>query len=155
MKRITKQVYGVLRYFQFMNFYVIDTGAGFLVVDTGLDKASVPALERGLQALRASISDVKAILITHGHGDHIGGLPALQERLPNIPTYAHELDAPIIRGEAPPVYAGATDLRGLPRLMLGMLPAKLSPSRVDVEVRDVDVLGDLLPGLTVIHLPGP
>lgn len=154
MQHIIDNVYGVLKFFQYMNFYIIDTGAGFLVVDTGFSKSSVKAVEKGLKTFKGTLNDVKAILLTHCHGDHIGGLPAFQEHLPDVPTYAHKLDAPVIRGDEPPTYASPSELKGIPRLMRGTLPKKLPQARVDVELEDGDVLDDLLPGLTVVHLPG-
>ncbi|GAB4319474.1 MAG: MBL fold metallo-hydrolase [Phototrophicales bacterium] len=154
MKHIIDNVYGILKFFRYMNFYIIDTGAGFVVVDTGISKSSVTAIKRGLKIIKSSLEDVRAILITHGHGDHIGGLPALQKQLPNIPTYAHKLEAPVIRGEQPPTYATASELSFANRLMLPFLQKNLPKARVDVEVEDGDVLNDVLPGLTVIHLPG-
>ena len=36
----------------------------------------------------------EAVLLTHGHYDHILGVPALQKRWPELPVYCHPLDWP-------------------------------------------------------------
>lgn len=33
-----------------------------------------------------------AVLLTHGHYDHVGGVAALRERYPALPVYVHEAD---------------------------------------------------------------
>lgn len=154
MQHIIDNVYGVMKFFQYMNFYLIDTGAGYLIIDTGIGASSVKAIEKGLRIFNSQLTDIKAILITHCHGDHTGGLPALQKRLPDVPTYAHKLDAPYIREEKPAVYASKDELGFFNRAMLNLMPKTYPTGRVDVEVEDGDVLDDLLPGLTVVHLPG-
>ena len=35
---------------------------------------------------------LKMVLLTHAHYDHVGAIPALLERFPDLPVYAHELE---------------------------------------------------------------
>jgi len=41
-----------------------------------------------------------AIVLTHGHFDHVGGLPHLAEAW-DVPVYAHELEFPYLTGRSP------------------------------------------------------
>jgi glyoxylase-like metal-dependent hydrolase (beta-lactamase superfamily II) len=153
MKHVAGNVFAVYGYFGYLNMYVIDTGAGLIVVDAGLNQASIHKLEKGLKANKYSFADVRHILITHHHFDHIGGLSYLQERT-QATTYAHHLDAPYIRGEAPPAYADKDTLRGASRQVARFLRDDAPPARVDVELQGGEKLNRVLPGLQVVHLPG-
>ncbi len=82
--------------------------------------------------------ECKAILLTHGHFDHITAAPELK-RLTDAPIYAHEEEA---------------DLLGDPELNVSAHMGGGISLRPDVAVRDNDMLE--LAGLTwkVIHTPG-
>src|SRR4051794_41124061 len=57
--------------------YLIEDPGGLTVIDAGLDSAA-PKVIKQLEAAGRKASDVKRILVTHGHADHVGGLPALK-----------------------------------------------------------------------------
>src|SRR5262245_44100441 len=42
-------------------------------------------------------TDIKRIILTHGHKSHVGGLAAIA-RSSGAPVYAHEMEIPIIEG---------------------------------------------------------
>ena len=73
-----------------VNTYIVSGNApGCLVIDPG-DEAPVT---RYLEANGLSCS---AILLTHGHFDHINGVPALQRKNPGCPVYIHPDDADML-----------------------------------------------------------
>jgi glyoxylase-like metal-dependent hydrolase (beta-lactamase superfamily II) len=78
-----------------VNFYVVDTGAGLVLVDAGLP-GHWQHLRGALHGMGHDVSDVSDVLITHGHLDHIG----LAERVrvaSGARIWVHEADAPILR----------------------------------------------------------
>ena len=48
--------------------------------------------ELALEMLERSGLELKMVLLTHAHYDHVGAIPALLERFPDLPVYAHELE---------------------------------------------------------------
>jgi glyoxylase-like metal-dependent hydrolase (beta-lactamase superfamily II) len=51
-----------------------------------------------IQRIGRSVTDLKHIILTHGHRSHLGGLAELK-RLSDATVYAHEWEADIIAGE--------------------------------------------------------
>lgn len=157
MQKLTENVYGILTKFGYLNQYVIENDGVLTVVDMLLGVSDVDNLERELQTRGWSLDDVKHMLITHAHPDHIGGLPEFQRRS-NATTYAHRIDAMVIRGEAESAIANPDELSGLSRFMYRQMAQsqnrQIEPARVDVDLSDGDVLDTILEGLQVVHLPG-
>ncbi len=56
--------------------YAIADPDGLTLIDTGMSFA-VPRIKRQINAAGYETTDIKRILITHGHPDHIGGLARL------------------------------------------------------------------------------
>jgi hydroxyacylglutathione hydrolase len=66
-----------------VNAYVIHAPKGDIIVDAGAEPEKILATTR---------NPVSAILITHGHADHISALNTLRERT-GAPVYVHPKDA--------------------------------------------------------------
>lgn len=65
------------------NCYYVGNGKEGILVDAGI---SCREIEKRLKRLRLSVKTIKAIFITHEHGDHVHGVPALS-RKHHIPVY--------------------------------------------------------------------
>ncbi|RMG20418.1 MAG: MBL fold metallo-hydrolase, partial [Deltaproteobacteria bacterium] len=78
----------------FTSSWLVDTGEGtFFLIDAGMDPDAKPILE-ALRRRGKTADDVVAILLTHGHGDHVGGAGAF----PNATVYLHPADWDLAAG---------------------------------------------------------
>ena len=77
------------------NVYLIDTGDGLVMIDagTGLEPERIDA---NIASHGFKVEDLKAIIVTHYHGDHACGASRFQ-KLSGAPIYAPELEADTIR----------------------------------------------------------
>src|SRR3954452_10485202 len=79
--------------FNFVNAYLVREEDGFTLVDTAM---------RAAEALIAAAGEtpIRRIALTHGHGDHVGSLDDLHDRLgTEVEVLMPELDARIHAGE--------------------------------------------------------
>jgi hydroxyacylglutathione hydrolase len=68
-----------LHYFFGVNSYLIKTEAGYFLIDTGIAKKR-DQLEREIVEAGCRPGDLKLIIITHGHIDHVGNAAYLRDR---------------------------------------------------------------------------
>ena len=128
---------------------LVDAQRNAVLLDTGL--VGEPSLiRRRIARLGLTPGSIKAILLTHGHLDHMGNL-AWAKGWCGAPIYAHPLEQPHIDGAYP--YAGASVWCGRMERAGRALLRVGRPIQIDVPIAD----GDELPfwgGLRVMHLPG-
>ena len=80
----------------FVNAYLVREDDGFTLVDTTVGGGADDLIAAAAQAGGA----IRRIALTHGHGDHVGSLDALKERLgASVQVLMPELDARIHAGE--------------------------------------------------------
>lgn len=74
--------------------YLIDTGEGCILIDTGIPE-SLYLLVNSIYKLGYKPSDIKIILVSHAHFDHMGGAMAMKE-LTGAKLYISKEDAEFI-----------------------------------------------------------
>lgn len=84
---------------QIVNICFIGTpGVGdWILIDTGMPKAA-PEIKSVVLDRFGRDSKPAAIILTHGHFDHVGGVMDLVEEW-EVPVYAHEMEIPYLTGE--------------------------------------------------------
>jgi len=83
------------------NMTVFEYGNDIIIVDMGLqfpdeDMPGIDYIIPDVTYLRGKEKNIRGVLITHGHYDHIGAIPHLMEILGNPPIYMTELTRGIV-----------------------------------------------------------
>jgi glyoxylase-like metal-dependent hydrolase (beta-lactamase superfamily II) len=75
---------------RFVNWYVVEDGGRLTVVDAGLP-GYWSQFDETLQAIGRGRADVAALVLTHGHSDHVGYSERLRTEL-DVPVWIHSAD---------------------------------------------------------------
>ena len=136
-----------------VNVYLLQSPGGLTLIDTGFARNTAKILE-GIRSTGQSPEEVRHILLTHAHPDHIGGAAALQKRT-GAQIYAHGADAPIIEAGGPfrPMRAAPGLRNRIVVAVLNKVSGHVAPAHVDHLLQD----GVAVPfddDLVAIHVPG-
>jgi glyoxylase-like metal-dependent hydrolase (beta-lactamase superfamily II) len=133
--------------------------AGLTLIDTGVP-GSAPVIAEAIEGLGYDRSDLRRVLLTHFHEDHVGSAADIAAWGETV-VYAHRADAPVIRGEAagPPPTLADWEKRLLDQVRTQMPPHPPAPVHVDHELDDGDLIdfGGGVQAVTVAvpgHTPG-
>ncbi len=119
------------------NCYVLqksESSKDCLIIDTGLEAGEL------VEFLRKEKLKAVAVVLTHGHIDHISGLLKLRRVYPDIKVYIHKLDAEMLTGDV-----------GNLSMLTG---EQFTTDPADFLVKEGDVISEAGIILKVLHTPG-
>jgi len=131
--------------------YAIEDPDGLTIVDTGLSFTPKRIIKQ-IAELGYKPEDIKRILITHAHPDHIGGLRELQA-MTGAAVYVSEGERAVVEDEAPIVRPPA-DKMPLIFKIIRIPSSTFKPTTVARVLHDGDVLEEVMGGLQVVYTPG-
>lgn len=121
--------------------YLITTPKGHVLINTGAP-GSAPMIRSHVEALGFKFSDIKILLATHAHSDHVGAMAEVK-KITGAKMMINERDATVLED------GGKSDY------VLGGNPAfEFEPVKADSLLHDQDViaLGDMR--IVMLHHPG-
>jgi glyoxylase-like metal-dependent hydrolase (beta-lactamase superfamily II) len=137
------------------NVYALASGAS-LVADEGLTlvdssvAGDVESIVAQLEEAGYALSRLRAIVLTHAHGDHVGGAVALARRS-GAQVAAHRDEVPYIERRKP--MPSSSIGQRLLNWLSDRVFFRLSPCPVDRPLEDGELI-EALGGLQVVHTPG-
>lgn len=136
-----------------VNTFLLESSDGCTLIDSGLPGSA----DKVLQAIREfgkQPKDIRHIVLTHAHPDHIGSFAALKKAT-TADAYMHPLDAPIATSGR-----GFRPMTAAPGLLTGIMfrlfvrpVASVESASIEHLVEDEEKL-PIADGLTAIHVPG-
>ena len=140
-----------------MNCMAVQWKDDIVVIDAGLmfpedDMLGVNIVVPDISFLRDNREKVRAILLTHGYEDHVGGLPWILSEL-NVPVYGTEFTLTLVEGklEEHKLLDNADLIEMLPGSSFDLGPFRISPLRVTHSLVDCVALAIRTPVGTIVH----
>ncbi len=123
------------------NMTVIQYGNQILVVDGGVifpedELLGIDLVVPDYTYLLENREMVKAFLITHGHEDHIGGLPYILSDFGTVPVYGSRLTLGLLKGKLQERRVSANLQEIQPRAKIKIGPFTVEPIRVTHSIPD-------------------
>jgi glyoxylase-like metal-dependent hydrolase (beta-lactamase superfamily II) len=139
-----------------VNLYLVgdpkDSRRSWVLVDTGVPYSSGWIRDAARQRFGPDARP-QAIVLTHGHFDHVGAVRELSEEW-DVPVYAHELELPFLTGRSDYPPPDPTVGGGLMARMAGLYPHKSINLGSRVQALPADGTIPNMPGWQWVHTPG-
>ena len=135
------------------NAYLIEGDDGLTLIDAGFPNKEEAVFD-AIRGLGRSPEQLRNLIFTHGHPDHIGSATAIV-RETGARTYMHPLDIPMAESGGP--FRPMTPAPGLLRQVMCRLffhpDERVEPVGIDQPLSPGEILS-IAGGIEVIHVPG-
>lgn len=128
-----------------VNCYLSVDDNEIMLIDTGLPGNSSKITKYVEKTLKRDIKDIKTIVITHNHFDHVGSLSKMKE-VSGASVAIHPADADYIRGKTK--HMGGSFMNAIIKLYQTIYRTK--PVEPEILLKEGDTIGKY----QVIHTPG-
>ena len=148
MRQIVPGVY-LVEGLRTAHVYLLASEDGLTLID-GATPGEAGKIATQIEEAGYTLSEIRAIVVTHAHSDHTGCVAELARRS-GAQVLAHQDDAPYLERTASLPYTAF-----LQRLVFGLSERvifRFEPCKVDRPLQDGDIV-QALGGLCVIHVPG-
>jgi glyoxylase-like metal-dependent hydrolase (beta-lactamase superfamily II) len=128
------------------SYIVLESDGSLTLIDTGMSRDGRKILDYIQASLGKKPSDVRTVILTHSHVDHVRGAYAIK-KASGAKIAIHALDADYLSGNKK-----MTSPKGLLGFLFRMMSPflKFHPIEADKRLNDNDKIGTL----TIIHTPG-
>jgi metallo-beta-lactamase class B len=120
--------------------YLLTTKEGHVLINTGLAE-SVPQLKRNIESLGFKFSDIRILLATHAHYDHVAGMAAIKKAT-GASLMIQEADVQLMKD------GGRSDS------VLGKGGATFAAAAPDRILKDQDIINLGGASIRILHHPG-
>jgi glyoxylase-like metal-dependent hydrolase (beta-lactamase superfamily II) len=151
VRRVIKGVHVVAM--GFANAFLIEGDDGLTLIDAGYPRRE-EAVFGAIRKIGRSTGQLKHLIFTHGHPDHLGSGAAIV-RQTGARTYMHPLDIPIAESGGPfrPVTPAPDPLRQVLCRLFYHPDERVEPVAIDQPLTPGEIL-PIAAGIEVIHTPG-
>jgi glyoxylase-like metal-dependent hydrolase (beta-lactamase superfamily II) len=136
----------------FVNVYMVQTASGWVLIDAALHGSADEIITAAEARFGEGVAP-DAIILTHGHFDHVGAFPEIFDRW-DVPIYAHPTELPFLTGQQDYPEPDPTVGKGAMALLSFAYPNKANDFGKRVQSLPDDGSVPFMPGWRWIHTPG-
>ncbi len=137
---------------QIVNLCFVGNVDNWVLVDAGMPRSFNKVMEQ-VETLYGEGAKPKAIILTHGHFDHVGAAEELVKKW-NIPVFAHPLEVPFLTGKESYPFPDPSVEGGMVAKISDLFPEEPINLNGNISLLPNDGTVPGMPGWKWLHTPG-